>query len=180
MVRNMLENSGSDEDWYQYLETSMIEFTNNDERQRQFATLALQSCVEGEMMDELVSTLQWFFSTNKSDVLDSTAFKLNNEAFIRACQKNDFDMIGVMSTYGFFIKSALEANASQGCRDFLRELVLLECLSKPSYLLVRFEQYKEDPINRAFFLLHRCKGLLTMVKAHEARIGKIKATVGFV
>lgn len=52
------------------------------------------ACVDGSLISLLESTLNWFEAVNEDNtLLDSSYFKMNHEAMLRACHKEDFQTV---------------------------------------------------------------------------------------
>ncbi|XP_059092149.1 short transient receptor potential channel 5-like [Tigriopus californicus] len=101
-------------------------------------------------------TLTWVDEIDR--IYPAIRIKINHEAMVRACRKNDIPVVSAFYKRGFRVHSALFWGSDNDDllfenADINLELTRLEALANPAYLVAEAKYDHIDPIARSFHLL---------------------------
>ncbi len=151
-----------------------------------FLDTVFSACVEEELEEHLRRTVNWSRELEARGVIDCVrmmAFKTNHQAMVRACKRNDLQVVHLLYRDGFRLESTMEQpetcartiqlhDEGKQVKDMLREMTLLEAIGNPIYLLAEQRVDGTDPVHRAFQLIKVCRTIVSMKKAF---INKVEA-----
>jgi hypothetical protein len=152
-----------------------------------FLDSVFNACVEEALYDHLQTTIKWLADQESSQPTvhtlnsEDSDFKSNHPSMIRACKKKDIQIVFLLYRTGFRVHTSLVEIASMAInddnKDLMLELVRLEAIANPIYLLAEHkyqeEDRKVDPVNRAFSLIMVCNTLASNKKSFMNKIEDI-------
>ena len=117
-------------------------------------------CVEEDLYEHLTVTITWLEQLEKAIKHDFAPFRQNSKAMLRACLKNNLDMVGALFSKRFTIEtqflgmwSVINLDES----DIMLELTLLEAMARPVYLIAEYNNSKtNDPVCQALIIINKC------------------------
>ena len=120
------------------------------------------SCVEEDLYEHLRATITWLVKLQNDTIHDFAmqGFRQNNKAMLRACRKNDLDMVSALFSKEFTIKTQLLEKwnvIDLDESDIMLQLTLLEAMARPVYLIAQYNNNKtDDPVYQALRIINKC------------------------